>query len=169
MTNKHAITNLREALRTYIDRNKVYGDNYKKFGNVMAALYPLGITLKTVEDFNRFGVIVMKVSKLSRYTTNPMVGHIDSTHDDIVYSAMLEELDSEAQGMDTTSPVELVTTVDPLDKPYQAPSFCDQITLTETPRQPIHDVFIGKEKVGGCVSRDSIDAAMRRIERKHDL
>lgn len=112
-TNHHAISNLEEALKTYIDRNKKYGNNYKRFGLVMMALFPDGLNLNTVEDFNRYGVIFMKIAKLSRYATNPKVGHLDSVHDDIVYSAMLEELDSEAQGLPVQAPVELITTVKP--------------------------------------------------------
>ena len=107
--NFHAINNLRAAERTYTERNKTYGDNYKKFGHVMQALFPNGVTINSAEQWNRFGILVQKVGKLSRYVTNPYVGHQDSVHDDICYSAMLEELDAAAAGLNTTSPVELVT------------------------------------------------------------
>lgn len=108
-TNFHTISNLRLAEQTYTERNKTYGDNYKKFGHVMQALFPHGVTINSAEQWNRFGVLIQKVSKLSRYVTNPYEGHLDSVHDDICYSAMLEELDAAMRGLDTTSPVSLVT------------------------------------------------------------
>lgn len=82
------------AARTYKERNKVYGDSYKRHGSIMKALYPEGVTLETEQDFNRFGVMNMIVSKLCRYSNNfETGGHQDSIHDLGVYSFMLEELD----------------------------------------------------------------------------
>ena len=89
-----AIENLEKALETYRERNKLYGDNYKHFGEVMCALFPKGLRLYTTHDWNRFGVLIQIISKLTRYTQIPLVGHQDSIHDMIVYSAMLEELDA---------------------------------------------------------------------------
>lgn len=110
--NKHAISNLQDALATYRERNKTYGNNYKRFGHIMKALFPDGLHLQSVDDFNRYGVIFMRIAKLSRYVTNPMVGHLDSVHDDIVYAAMLEELDSEITGAFSVEPPEdLITTI----------------------------------------------------------
>lgn len=80
----------------YRDRNKMYGNNYKAFGHSCMSIFPKGIELKTVDDFNRFGVFVMIVSKVSRYAamfTNG--GHPDSLDDLAIYSQMLQELDSE--------------------------------------------------------------------------
>lgn len=89
---------LREAAATYEERNKLYGDNYKSFGIVMASLFPLGIRLLSVDDFNRFGVLVQVVSKLTRYAENfGRGGHDDSLLDLAVYSQMLRELDEEAR------------------------------------------------------------------------
>ena len=86
---------MQKAAKTYRQRNKVYGDNYKRHGAVMAALFPDGIALRTIEDHNRFGVLTMIVSKLGRYATNfEKGGHNDSIHDLGVYAFMLEELDS---------------------------------------------------------------------------
>lgn len=85
---------LRECAALYEERNKVYGDNYLKFGVVMAEIFPNGITLNTAEDFNRFGIFVQKVSKLTRYASQyENGGHDDSLLDDSVYSIMLLELD----------------------------------------------------------------------------
>tara|TARA_R110000744_G_scaffold8696_1_gene28561 strand:- start:3545 stop:3877 length:333 start_codon:yes stop_codon:yes gene_type:complete len=88
---------IEEALKTFKQRNESYGDNYLQHGRVMSALFPDGIKLKTVEDWNRFGIINMVVAKLTRYSQKwPEVdeGTIDSVHDMGVYSFMLESVDS---------------------------------------------------------------------------
>ena len=85
---------LRDAAGIYEQRNKIYGDNYKRFGKVMALLFPDGVTLKTEDDFNRFGIFVQLVSKETRYAENFLRGgHDDSLDDTSVYSMMLKELD----------------------------------------------------------------------------
>jgi hypothetical protein len=84
---------LRKAATTYEERNRLYGDNYKKFGPVMEAIFPKGVALRSAEDHTRFGVFVQCVSKLTRYSENfDRGGHADSAHDLSVYAAMLEEL-----------------------------------------------------------------------------
>jgi hypothetical protein len=95
------MTTVPEALRacadTYEERNAIYGDSYKQLGWVMMALFPEGITLKSVADFNRFGCFFEMVNKMQRYgNTFHKGGHEDSTHDISVYSQMLQELDHEA-------------------------------------------------------------------------
>lgn len=85
---------LREAATTYEERNKVYGDNYMRVGNVMAAIFPDGVMLKTPDDHNRFHIFMLGIVKLTRYAVNwDGGGHQDSIHDNTVYSAMLEEID----------------------------------------------------------------------------
>jgi len=87
---------LKKAAETYEERNKVYGDTYKRHGKVTAALFPNGVILKTTEDHNRFGVLTLVIGKLTRYCTNfEKGGHADSIHDLGVYAFMLEELDAE--------------------------------------------------------------------------
>jgi hypothetical protein len=84
---------LRACAITYEERNKLYGDNYKKFGRVMEAMFPEGLQLKSIQDFNRYGIFVQCVSKIMRYGENlSKGGHQDSAHDLSVYAAMLEEL-----------------------------------------------------------------------------
>lgn len=86
---------LAKAAETYRERNKLYGNNYHRFGSLCLSLFPNGMTLRTVEDFNRFGVLVQILSKQTRYAEQfAKGGHLDSIHDTIVYAAMLEELDS---------------------------------------------------------------------------
>lgn len=87
---------LRESAQTFEERNKVYGDNYRKFGRVMTAIFPEGIELRTAEDHNRFGVFVQMVGKVTRYAENfNRGGHSDSLLDLAVYSQMLRELDED--------------------------------------------------------------------------
>jgi hypothetical protein len=84
---------LRDGAQTYEQRNKLYGDNYKKFGSVMKTIFPSGLTLECKEDFNRYGILVQCLSKLMRYAEQiEYGGHRDSAHDLCVYAAMLEEL-----------------------------------------------------------------------------
>jgi hypothetical protein len=79
------------AAATYAERNKVYGDNYKRVGDVMVALFPKGIVLQTAEDFNRWHLFELKIVKMTRFANSGLL-HIDSIHDDMVYSAMVESL-----------------------------------------------------------------------------
>jgi hypothetical protein len=84
---------LRAAAATYEERNLLYGDNYKHFGAVMAGLFPDGLTIRTPDEWTRFGLLFHIVSKASRYAINlTRGGHKDSAHDISVYAAMLEEM-----------------------------------------------------------------------------
>ena len=86
---------LREAAKTFEERNAVYGSNYKMVGEVMVGLFPDGITLKTAHDHNRFQILMLMAVKLTRYTVNWEKGHHDSIRDNTVYSAMLEMIDGQ--------------------------------------------------------------------------
>jgi len=87
---------LRQAAETYDQRNQLYGDNYKRFGPIMALLFPHGLKLVTDDDHNRFGVLVQCVSKMTRYAEQfDQGGHDDSLLDLSVYANMLRELDME--------------------------------------------------------------------------
>jgi hypothetical protein len=84
---------LRSNAKTYEERNKLYGDNYKKFGQVVEVLFPEGLPCISADDHNRYGILVQCLSKLMRYAENlERGGHKDSAHDLSVYAAMLEEL-----------------------------------------------------------------------------
>ena len=84
---------LREAANTFQLRNNLYGDNYKQFGHIMQVLFPDGLPCRTADDYNRLGLLVQCISKLTRYAANmPEGGHQDSAHDLCVYAAMLEEM-----------------------------------------------------------------------------
>jgi len=85
---------LAEASKTYKERNKVYGDNFLRVGDCIAAMFPEGVLLKTPHDQNRFQIFNLILVKLSRYAVNwNKGGHRDSIHDAMVYSAMLEAID----------------------------------------------------------------------------
>lgn len=86
---------LHSAGDLYEERNKLYKDNYKRFGNIMTGFFPDGVTLKTCDDFNRFALYVLNVVKMTRYSANWETGHQDSIRDQMVYAAMLEEVDDE--------------------------------------------------------------------------
>lgn len=87
---------LEASATTYRERNKFYGNNYKNFGEWVSRLFPEGVTVKTPEEWNRMGVLIQKLSKLSRYAEQyEKGGHDDSLLDDVVYTTMLRELDSQ--------------------------------------------------------------------------
>lgn len=87
---------LRALAGLYEERNKLYGDNYKRFGDIMHALFPDGLTIQTPQEWNRLGVFVQIISKSTRYAAlfNAW-GHKDSLDDSAVYAMMLSELDEE--------------------------------------------------------------------------
>jgi hypothetical protein len=88
---KDAGSILVEMGETFRERNKVYGDNYKRVGEVMNALFPDGVELKTVEDYNIWHLFELMIVKLTRFT-NSNLTHEDSIHDAAVYAAMVESL-----------------------------------------------------------------------------
>ena len=86
---------LSEGAETFRERNAIYGDTYLAFGEVCAALFPEGLSIRAgdVDGFNRLGVFVQCISKVARYASSlPKGGHLDSAHDLMVYAAMLEEV-----------------------------------------------------------------------------
>lgn len=82
---------LEEMAETFRERGEMYKNNYRQIGAVMAALYPDGITLKTIDEHNRFHLFLMMQIKMTRLV-NMNLHHQDSCHDIGVYSAMLESL-----------------------------------------------------------------------------
>jgi thiol-disulfide isomerase/thioredoxin len=88
--------NLVRGADTFEGRHSLYGNNYKRFGQVMLALFPNGIPLNSVEDGNRLGLFIQICSKVTRYAENmSRGGHVDSAHDLMVYAAMIEEITDE--------------------------------------------------------------------------
>lgn len=88
---KTAAEILADMADTYRQRNAVYGDNYKRVGAVMEAMFPNGVMLKTAEDFNVWHLFELAVVKMTRFA-NTGLTHQDSIHDMAVYAAMVESL-----------------------------------------------------------------------------
>jgi len=88
---------LEKAAATFKDRNGQYGSAYIKQGDVLAAMFPDGLTLKTPDDFRRFCLFAMIIGKMNRYSEALYRGgiHLDSVHDAGVYAFMLESVDSD--------------------------------------------------------------------------
>lgn len=81
----------------YRERNKLYGDNYKRFGQTLVSFFPNGITLKTADEFNRFALFLNVMHKVTRYArAMPSGGHEDSADDMAVYAQMMQEMDHES-------------------------------------------------------------------------
>lgn len=84
---------LAEMAVTFRERNKLYGSNYHHFGEMLTALFPKGLTVRTPEEWNRLALLICIQMKVSRYAQQfTKGGHVDSAHDTAVYAAMLEEL-----------------------------------------------------------------------------
>lgn len=96
MSNWEVMTNetyslLQKALDTFGVRNAVYRDNHQRLGATLQALFPDGITLNSIDEHERFALLMLAIVKLTRYTVEwNNGGHRDSAHDLIVYAAMLE-------------------------------------------------------------------------------
>jgi hypothetical protein len=90
------VPNILEAgAKTFRQRHALYGNNYKRFGNILMELFPSGIMINTAEDANRLNLLIQIQGKLTRYAegiTRGNGGHKDSAHDTCVYAAMLEEM-----------------------------------------------------------------------------
>lgn len=101
-------TILEMAAQTYKERNAVYGDNYKRVGKAMQALFPNGVVLNGEASFNRWHILELIVVKLSRYAVAMERGgsHQDSLRDMAVYSAILEEIDTAIGFFNPPAPVE---------------------------------------------------------------
>ena len=63
-------------------------DNYKMVGKLMAVLFPHGVP-KALLHGDVLHLFTMKLGKLSRFANSGLT-HIDSIHDDAVYSAIIE-------------------------------------------------------------------------------
>lgn len=85
---------LEDAAKTFKERNKLYGNNYKLFGGALLDCFGGEVPLvKNEDDGNRMFLIVQCLGKLMRYCQNfKSGGHEDSAHDLSVYAAMLQEL-----------------------------------------------------------------------------
>lgn len=88
---------LEAAAKTFTAKNKEYGENWRRVGPTLMALFgEEAVTLASPKDHERFHILMLIVVKLTRYTANwEHGGHKDSIHDAAVYAAMLEAIDNE--------------------------------------------------------------------------
>jgi len=87
---------LNSAEKTFRERNEIYKDGWVGHGEIMNAFFPDGIILCKPEDFTRYHLFEMCVSKLNRYAKNiKFGGHKDSAHDNGIYSLILEMYDDQ--------------------------------------------------------------------------
>lgn len=78
----------------YEARNKLYSNDYLKFGTALSAMFPDGLTLKGEEQFGRMALFFNCFQKLSRYARSmPNGQQPDSLNDLSVYAQMLSEFD----------------------------------------------------------------------------
>lgn len=91
----YVVMELLRKAALYEERNKLYGDNYKRFGDIMKPLLNGQFIGTDPLTQNRFAVLVHIVTKLTRYCENfEKGGHADSLDDITVYAMMLKELDA---------------------------------------------------------------------------
>lgn len=87
---------LRHAADIFEQRAAIYGDNYKHFGKAMKGLFPRGLEINSEDDWNRLGILVQVMAKMTRYGQQfHSGGHEDSLDDASVYAMMLQELDAD--------------------------------------------------------------------------
>lgn len=81
---------LHAMAETFIARNKVYGDNFKMVGPIMAVLFPNGVPASLLKH-DAFHLLELAIVKISRLAISKLT-HIDSAHDAAVYMAMIESI-----------------------------------------------------------------------------
>lgn len=82
---------LEAAAATFRSRNAGYKDGYKTFGDMMVAMFPDGVRLRTPEDFTRWHLFELLMVKVRRFASSGLT-HEDSMHDAAVYAAMIESV-----------------------------------------------------------------------------
>jgi hypothetical protein len=88
---------LLEAADLYNHKNKMYGDSYKRTGELLTLLFPNGVSLRNASDYNRFSVLTLILGKITRYVNTWEGGSDEDTLTDLsVYAMMLNELDGES-------------------------------------------------------------------------
>ena len=82
---------LQEMADTFRERNKIYGNNFRRVGPVMQALHPDGVTLASAADHELFHLWSLLIVKASRFAVSGLK-HQDSLHDLCVYGAIIESI-----------------------------------------------------------------------------
>lgn len=86
---------LRTMAKTFEDRNAQYGDNWRMVPQLVKVLFPKGVPQWLLTD-PRWHLFELKLVKLTRFAISEL-RHVDSIHDDGVYSAMIESIIHEEQ------------------------------------------------------------------------
>ena len=87
---------LEEAAELFKHKNTMYGSSYQITGKLLDILFPFGLTLNNIEDYNRFSVFTLMLGKIARYVNTWEGGNDEDTLTDLaVYAVMLQELDNE--------------------------------------------------------------------------
>lgn len=96
---KNPLEIMKEAEQIFNEREAVYGTaGYKKHGEILAILFPNGLSLKTVDDFNRWTIFNQMLGKFCRYAENiEKGGHHDSAVDIGNYAFILAANDIDAR------------------------------------------------------------------------
>lgn len=81
---------LRDAARTFEQRNEVYGDAWVLQARVLEMLFPDGIETDRPGDWEVIELLISAIAKLVRFVKSNCT-HIDSAHDAAVFWAMIEE------------------------------------------------------------------------------
>lgn len=81
---------LMQMIDTFKQRNSVYHDNYLDVCKMLPVLFPQGVTAEQLAN-PAFHLLVIKLVKISRFVQSNFT-HLDSIHDDAVYSAMIEAI-----------------------------------------------------------------------------
>jgi hypothetical protein len=82
---------LQQAASTFMQRNAVYKDNAVNVGNVMKALFPNGVAIRSNDDHHLYHLFELIIVKLTRFANSGLT-HEDSMRDIAVYAAMVEHL-----------------------------------------------------------------------------
>jgi hypothetical protein len=92
LTNAPKATNAGEVLgamaATFLERSGTYKDNYKMVPKLCEVLFPEGVPPEILFS-PQWHLFELKLVKLSRFAISGLK-HLDSIHDDAVYSAMIE-------------------------------------------------------------------------------
>lgn len=83
--------NLRAMADTLESRAADYGYNAGMVAQMMAVMFPNGVTLTTPEDFEFWHLFELQIVKLTRFVNSGMK-HKDSLHDGAIYAAFCERL-----------------------------------------------------------------------------
>lgn len=81
---------LADMAKTYEERNIVYKDNWTITAKMLEACWPDGVP-KDVVSNPVFNLFITKLGKLARFA-NSNLKHLDSIHDDALYSVMIEAI-----------------------------------------------------------------------------